>query len=428
MKKNIHITQKKKANTRNLKKLLKRAGFTILITLIFLTGRNLLLPIYGLKQMIDTQNNSTFIEAINAVTGGNFSSLSLFSLGISPWMSTIILWQLIASFESLPVNKLAQKQLYRLQMLVMMVIAVLQGAALLYLQFRPLTEQLPKWQIFSLLLILVTGAVFVVWLGNINGEHGLGGPMFIVIIGMVLNAISVLSTLPWKKILIWHNTPWIILVLILVYFYVWQIVAMSQAEYQIPIRRILIHEEYKQNTTLPIPLLPSSGMQFMYGMVLFGLLGTLFQVLQNVWPKINWIHYIASHLNYQSHEGILFYLGVLTLLCFAFGNLNFNTEEISKGLQKSGDYIPGIMPGAATKKYLDKVLFRISVFEAIYSGLMTGLPLLYSVYYPQFRQYAMSVSMSFILISMSFTIIRQARFIMQYDTTPSIIEYVNKNQ
>ena len=131
MKKNIHITQKKKVNTQNLKQLLKRAGFTILITLIFLTGRNLLLPINGLKQMIATQNNNTFIEAINAVTGGNFSSLSLFSLGISPWMSTIILWQLIASFESLPVNKLAQKQLYRLQMLVMMVIAVLQGAALL---------------------------------------------------------------------------------------------------------------------------------------------------------------------------------------------------------------------------------------------------------------------------------------------------------
>ena len=245
---------------------------------------------------------------------------------------------------------------------------------------------------------------------------------------MVLNAISVLSTLPWKKILIWPNTPWIILVLILIYFYVWQIVAMSQAEYQIPIRRILIHEEYKQNTTLPIPLLPSSGMQFMYGMVLFGLLGTLFQVLQNVWPKINWIHYIASHLNYQSPIGVLFYLIVLALLCFAFGNLNFNTEEISKGLQKSGDYIPGIMPGVATKKYLDKVLFRISVFESVYSGLMTGLPLLYSVYYPQFRQYAMSVTMSFILISMSFKIIQQARFIMQYDTTPSIIEYVNKNQ
>ena len=54
MKKNIHITQKKKVNTQNLKQLLKRAGFTILITLIFLTGRNLLLPINGLKQMIAT--------------------------------------------------------------------------------------------------------------------------------------------------------------------------------------------------------------------------------------------------------------------------------------------------------------------------------------------------------------------------------------
>lgn len=86
------------------------------------------------------------------------------------------------------------------------------------------------------------------------------------------------------------------------------------------------------------------------------------------------------------------------------------------------------MPGAATKKYLDKVLFRISVFESVYSGLMTGLPLLYSVYYPQFQQYAMSIAMSFILISMSFKIIQQARFIMQYDTTPSIIDYVNKNQ
>lgn len=86
------------------------------------------------------------------------------------------------------------------------------------------------------------------------------------------------------------------------------------------------------------------------------------------------------------------------------------------------------MPGKETKKYLDKILFRISIFESLYSCLMTGLPLLYTVFYPQYRQYAMAVTMMFILISMSFRIIQQARFIMQYDTTPSIIEYVQKGK
>ena len=418
----------KNINKRNLKVLSKKMAFTLLITFIFLLGRNLLLPINGLRQMINPQTDDTFIEAITAITGGNFATLSLFSLGISPWMSTLILWQLIASFENLPINKLAAKYLYRIQMIVMMLIAVLQGAALLYLQFRPLTEQLSKWQVASLLFILVTGSVFVVWLGNINAVHGIGGSMFIVIVGMILNAVLNFAKLPWSHILTWHNIPWLIVAGIIVYFYIWQIVAMSQAEYQIPIRRILIHEEYKQETNLPVPLLPSSGMQFMYGMVLFGLLVTVIKVFQSLWPNIGWLTYLVNHLSFKYVEGVIFYLLVIALLCFAFGNLNFNTEEISKGLQKSGDYIPNKMPGLETKKYLDKVLFRISILESIYSGAMTGLPLLYTAFYPQYRQYAMSVTMMFILISMSFRIIQQARFIMQYDTTPSIIEYVQKGK
>ena len=78
MKKNIHTTQKKKVNTRNLKKLLKRAGFTILITLIFLTGRNLLLPINGLKQMITTQNNSTLSKQLTLLLAGIFLAYPFF--------------------------------------------------------------------------------------------------------------------------------------------------------------------------------------------------------------------------------------------------------------------------------------------------------------------------------------------------------------
>ena len=418
----------KKINRRNLIVLLKKIGFTFCITLIFLLGRNFILPIEGIHALLRTSKNSNFVEAINAVTGGNFATLSLFSLGISPWMSTLILWQLISSFESLPINKLSAKALYRTQMFVMMLIAALQGAALLFLQFRFLTAQQPQWKILAILFILVTGSVFVVWLGNINEAYGIGGSMFIVIIGLVLNAVTNFVTLPWHKILTWHNTPWLILVGLIIYFYIWQIVAMSQAEYQIPIRRVLIYQEYKQETTLPIPLLPSGGMQFMYGMMLFGLLTTFIQVIHQAWPKISWLKYTAQHLSFNDGIGLALYLAVTVILCFAFGNLNFNTEEISEGLQKSGDYLLNIMPGKETKKYLDKILFRISIFESLYSCLMTGLPLLYTVFYPQYRQYAMSVTMMFILISMSFRIIQQARFIMQYDTTPSIIEYVQKGK
>ena len=401
--------------------------FTIFIIFIFLLGHNFILPI-GNMRTSSSSDSHQFIETINAVTGGNFSSLSIFALGISPWMSTLILWQLIRGFDDLAINKLPNKILYRLQMVVMIIIAAIQGAALLYLQFENLTNQLPKWQVFSLLLILITGSVFVVWLGNLNTQYGLGGSMIIVIIGIVLNSTRILIKLPWDKIITLRHVPYLLLAILIIYIYIWQIIAMSQAEYQIPIRRILIQQEYKQETTLPIPLLPSSGMQFMYAMMLFNLFTIFINVIHQHWEHLGWLSYINENLTFNSKIGFALYLLVIAVLCFGFSNLNFNTEDISKTLQKSGDYILHIMPGKQTKKYLDNILFRITLVEIIYSWMMTGLPLIYTMFYPKYQKYALSVTMLFILISMSLKIIQEIRFILQYDANPSIIEYVQSNK
>lgn len=415
-------------NNKNIIELLKKIRFTGFIILVYLLGHNLLLPIGKIQTNVQSNHSYHFITVINAITGGNFSILSVFSLGISPWMSTLILWQLVSSFENLAVNKLSAKSLYRVQLFVTMVIAAIQAAALLFLQFEFVTRQLPIWHILSLLIVLVAGSVFVVWLGNINAQFGLGGSMLIVIIGMVLSAVETLLKLPWDKILILQNTPYLLIAMVVIYFYIWQIVAMSQAEYRIPIRRILIHQDYNQDTYLPIQLLPSGGMQFMYGMILFSLLATTIQMIQHYFHKIGWLTYLSKHLTLSDGIGLILYSIVLAMLCFSFSNLNFNTEEVSKGLQKSGDYLLNIMPGEETKRYLDKVLLRITLFEIVYSCLMTGLPLIYTIFYPQYRDYAMSVTMFFILIAMSLRIIQEVRFILQYDTTPSVIEYVQKDK
>lgn len=395
--------------------------------LIYLLGHNLILPIKNLGIIVPANTSSQWIKTINALTGGNFSMLSIFSLGISPWMSTLILWQVISSFERLSINKLSLKALYKIQILVTIAIAALQGTALLYLQFEPLTQHLANWQAGALLVILITGAIFVVWLGNLNDQYGVGGSMIIVIIGIVLNAIHTLWQLPFEKIFVYKNIPYLLLGILIIYFYIWQIIAMSQAEYRIPIRRILIQQEYKQETYLPVPLLPSGGMQFMYAMMLFSLLASFIQGLHQHFTNIAWLAYISKHLAFNNGIGLIFYLFVVALLCFSFSNLNFNTEEISKELQKSGDYILNIMPGKQTKHYLDKILFNITLVEIIYSSIMTGLPLIFTVFYPQYQNYAMSVTMLFILIAMSLRIVQEIRFIIQYDTAPSLIKYVQKN-
>lgn len=407
--------------------LIKKIGFTFLVVLIYLFGHNLILPIKNLHDILPTHTPSQWIKTINTLTGGNFSVLSIFSLGISPWMSTLILLQVISNFERLSIKNLSLKALYRIQILVTIAIAALQGTALLYLQFEPLTRSLASWQILALLLIIITGSIFVVWLGNLNNQYGVGGSMVIIIIGIVLNAVRTLSQLPFEKILVYKNIPYLLLGLVIVYFYIWQIIAMSQAEYQIPIRRILIQQDYKQKTYLPIPLLPSGGMQFMYAMMLFSLLASFIQGLHQHWSNIGWLTYISKHLAFNDSVGLIFYLFVVALLCFSFSNLNFNTEEISKELQKSGDYILNIMPGKQTKKYLDKILFKITLVEITYSCIMLGLPLIFTAFYPKYQNYAISVTMLFILVAMSLRIIQEIRFILQYDTAPSLIKYVQKS-
>lgn len=416
-----------KIPSRNIKILLRKIFYTLFIIFVYILGRHLVLP-FSLQDLDNVPSALSFTTALSLVTGGDFTVLSPFTLGLSPWMSTLILWQLFSSFEIFNIKKLSGKASYRLQLFIAITISAIQGAALLYLQFEHITSQLPLWQNCGLLLIIIGGSIFIVWLGNMNGEYGLGGIMILMLVGIILNAVQLVLTLDWTSIIDIHNTGYLLLAAIFIYFYVWQIVAMSQAEYQVPIRRILISQEYKQSTTLPIPLLPSGGMQFMYSMILYNLFTMLIQAISKSLPEINGLNILSKHLGFDSWIGLTLYMLVVAILCFAFGSLNFNTQEVAEGLQKSGDFLVDTMPGNATKKKLDKILFRISIVEILYSCLLSGLPLIYSLFYPQYRTYALSVTMFFILISLSLNIIRQSRFILEYNTTPSIIEYLQQNK
>ena len=215
-----------KIPSRNIKILLRKIFYTLFIIFVYILGRHLVLP-FSLQDLDNVPSALSFTTALSLVTGGDFTVLSPFTLGLSPWMSTLILWQLFSSFEIFNIKKLSGKASYRLQLFIAITISAIQGAALLYLQFEHITSQLPLWQNCGLLLIIIGGSIFIVWLGNMNGEYGLGGIMILMLVGIILNAVQLVLTLDWTSIIDIHNTGYLLLAAIFIYFYVWQIVAMS---------------------------------------------------------------------------------------------------------------------------------------------------------------------------------------------------------
>lgn len=398
--------------------LLKKMLFTLGIVFIYMVGRAI--PISTIPLDTEAIKNTTLKSALNnlaSVTGGQLSTMTLFSLGLSPVMTSMILWRFLTVFELF--KNYTNAQVYRFRMYLALFIGLIQAfgytASLNFFEVEGSLFTGDGLLRLVTVLILIGGSFVLAWLGNMNTEKGIGGPTVIIIVNMLLSLFQSAEQL-FKNGDFSTLTYWVIVILAILAINALILVTIitHRAEYRIPIRRISVSNTYTEENYIPIRLNPAGGMPFMYGMTLMMLPPLIIQGLQGLFPKEKFLETLYNQIGLSNWHGVIIYAIILYLLAIGFTYYNYDPVDITKNMRRGGDYIEHVRPGKETERFIRKRLTIFAHIGAIFICLIGVGPLFLTIGKSDMTGIALFVSNIFIITSLMISIIEQIDMLLTW--------------
>lgn len=382
--------------------IIKKFLWTLFFLFIYVLGTKLTLPFVDMSKAAAMDGTSTTLNYATALMGGNLRSMSLFSVGLSPWMSSMLIWQMFAVSKRLGLSKLPLEVQERRRMLLTLVIALIQSVALVL--NLPLQEAggVDMTTIIVLdTLVLMAGTYFLIWLTDLNAAMGLGGSIMIVMASM----IAYIPQDIWLSIQeLKISSLWLGLLLVFSLVFLYLAVTVERSKYRIPVNKINIHNRFKKYSYLDIRLNPAGGMPIMYAMTLVSIPQYFLLIIHFLQPDNQLIEQWIEALSMGSPAWFILYLLTIFILALAFAFINISGDQIAERMQKSGEYIENVYPGAATRRYINGLVTYFALVGAFYLILISGLPMIVVLLDIRYLRLSMIPGIFMIFIGMVFSI------------------------
>lgn len=391
--------------------LIKKGVFTIVILLLFYIGQGI--PVPGYTVDFTLSGGAFSLEKMLAITtGGLFSSPTLFTLGMGPYMTVSILLSVIIFSNRELSSRFSQEERGHIEIVGIFFIAVLQSIPLAFNLKQKVIYQMNFFSTFEIflftILCFVVGSLLVSWLASLNVTYGLGGPFVLILPGIMKGMIGSLAA-NYNSV-ISHFGRLIIFILISVAFIVISVV-INSAEYKFNIKRIGL-DNCSNDTYMAFRILVAGSMPLMFATTLMYFPAYIMQLfnLRN--------ESILSLFSMTHIRGILMYGIILYLLGILFSFVTVMPDQISKDLKESGDYIIGVTPGKETKKYINKHVWGVTVIGSLFLPLIVIIPLLVGIltHHPSISNMSNYFAMIFVLVVLYDSIHQDAEFLLYKNT------------
>ena len=339
--------------------------YTFLILTVYLIGKNM--PLYGidlaqyLHQTVDAQG--LLLQTIS----GDIYRCSIFALGISPYMISSMLMQVInairgSEYRAKQSPKKMNQHILGLTLIFAIVQAVLQVRNLL---FKVTGAELLLAQAVAG-IEMVTGVMVILWLSERNKKYGIGGQTALIFVNILDGIRATLAGADADSMAVPLIMSLVVMMVVLL---------MENAEFRIPLQRISIHNIYADKNYLAIKLNPIGVMPAMFSTAFFMVPQLLITALNWMFPENEAILWWQHNMTMTEPLGMVVYIVILYCLTFGFSRVFVNPRELTEQFLKSGDSIEDIRAGKDTKRYLSKVITRISLFSAAVMSVCLGMPL-----------------------------------------------------
>lgn len=382
--------------------IIKKFLWTLFFLFIYVLGTKLTLPFIDMSKAAAMDGTSETLNYATALMGGNLRSMSLFSVGLSPWMSSMLIWQMFAVSKRLGLSKLPLEVQERRRMLLTLVIALIQSVALVL--NLPLQEAggVDMTTIMVLdTLVLMAGTYFLIWLTDLNAAMGLGGSIMIVMASMIAYIPQdIWNSIQELKI----SSLWLTLMLVFSLVFLYLAVTVERSKYRIPVNKINIHNRFKKYSYLDIRLNPAGGMPLMYAMTLVSIPQYFLLIIHFLQPDNQLIEQWIEALSMGSPAWFILYLLTIFILALAFAFINISGDQIAERMQKSGEYIENVYPGGATRRYINGLVTYFAIVGAFYLIMIAGLPMMVVLLDIRYLRLSMIPGIFMIFIGMVFSI------------------------
>ncbi|AEO08836.1 preprotein translocase subunit SecY [Buchnera aphidicola str. Ak (Acyrthosiphon kondoi)] len=411
-----------KNTKKNISELKQRIIFLIVAIIIFRIGS--FIPIPGIDTIILSkilnEQKGTIVDMFNMFSGGALSRASIFALGIMPYISASIIIQLLTLVyptlsEMKKEGESGRHKINQYTRYATLILALIQsiGIATTLPNISGMRTIIINTDFcFYLIAIisLVTGTMFLMWLGELITEHGIGnGISIIIFIGIIAGLPSAISNTIEKTRQGDLHILLFLFVLLLIFLVIFLVVFIERGQ-----RKIIVHYAQRQqgrriysaqSTHLPLKINMSGVIP-----AIFASSVVLFPATIISWCKVNnqLLQTILFYLQPNQPVYLILYISAIVFFCFFYTGLVFNPRETADNLKKSGAFISGIRPGEQTAKYIHKIMLRLTLIGSFYITFICLIP--------EFMRSAMNVPFYFGGTSLLIVVVVIMDFISQIQT------------
>ena len=372
----------------------KKIVFTALILLIFRIGNAIPVPYVDSVLLSDYINSlsTTVLGLYNVMSGGAFENATVFALGVQPYINSSIIIQLltiaIPALERLARDggEEGKRKIQSITRYATLAIAVLQGWGYYALMksygangFEILTKT-GVWPALVIIVSFIAGSTFVMWMGEQITEFGIGNGISIILFAGILSRVpamvsSMISGLQTGSLQWWAAVLVVIGILALIVLITW----VNGAERRIPVqyaKRQVGRKMYGgQASTLPMKVNMSGVLPIIFAQSIAMIIPTVAAFLPAP-EKGTFAYSLVNAVDSKSVLYMIVYFLMIIAFSYFYATIQFNPIEISNNLKKNGGFIPGFRPGKPTADFIKKVLNKVTLFGAIYLGVVAILPLI----------------------------------------------------
>jgi preprotein translocase subunit SecY len=375
-------------NIFSIPELRRRVLFTLGMLVIYRIGCHVPLP--GIDGQVLARffegTEGTLLGLVSAFTGGALERMTVFALGIMPYISASIIMQLLTVvFE--PVERLAKegeqgrKQITKYTRYGTVVLSIIQGSGIaigLQTMVGPAGEPVVPYPGIGFILLtvitLTAGTAFIMWLGEQITERGIGNGISLIIFAGIVATIPSALVNSIRLMRTGAMSPLVLLVILLMMVaVVWAIIFMERGQRRVPIhyaKRVVGMRSYGgQSSHLPLKVNMSGVIPPIFASSIIMFPATVASLVDVPWVQTvsNWL--TPDRLLYN-----VFFVAFIIFFCYFYTAVTFNPIDVADNIKKQGGYIPGIRPGKATSEHLDTVLSRLTFAGAIYISVVCVLP------------------------------------------------------
>lgn len=362
----------------------KKILYTLMMFVVIRLGAHIPLPGVDPEVIKDffKSNSEGVLGLFDAITGGAFATMSIFAMGIVPYINSSIIMNLL----TIAIPKLEEmhkdgdegrKKIAKITRYLTVALAAIQAFGITY-SFRSMFKYQNVWSYIIAIIVLTAGTAFLMWVGERITEKGIGNGISLIIF------INIISRAPQgaAKLLAYGNPIKVAILLVLFIGVIAFVVLMQLGERRIPVQYAKKMQGRKtyggQSTNIPLKVNTAGVIPIIFAMSLL----TFPQLVTRMFttnPTGTW-NTILTWLDIRNHWfGITLYVVLIIFFAYFYTSITFNPMEVANNMKKNGGFIPGIRPGKPTVEYFNKVLNNVVLIGAIGLSTIALLPIIFSL-------------------------------------------------